>query len=303
MTRTDNWKLFFFELEDFVENLGRYKGSINFDPARLEKIEERLDLIKRLEKKYGGTIEEMLAHLEESRRALEGIQNSDATQKKLEEQITGLEKELKARAANITHLRKQAAGGLQEKIVGELKQLGMPKVRFQVQIEDRTSDSGKVLYAGTGRDQVEFMIAPNLGEPFKKLVQIASGGELSRIMLAIKTVLAESDHINSLIFDEVDAGIGGEVAIAVGERLKGLAKSKQVLCITHLATIAVQADNQIKVEKITQADRTVTRVSSVTGPEQQEEIARMLAGDRTGDTSLKHAQELLQKYGSRGTRG
>ena len=293
----------FFELEDFVENLGRYKGSINFDPARLEKIEERLDLIKRLEKKYGGTIEEVLAHLEESRRALEGIQNSDATQKKLEEQITGLEKELKARAANITRLRKQAAGGLQEKIVGELKQLGMPKVRFQVQIEDRTSDSGKVLYAGTGKDQVEFMIAPNLGEPFKKLVQIASGGELSRIMLAIKTVLAESDHINSLIFDEVDAGIGGEVAIAVGERLKGLAKSKQVLCITHLATIAVQADNQIKVEKITQADRTVTRVSSVTGPEQQEEIARMLAGDRTGDTSLKHAQELLQKYGSRGTRG
>ena len=293
----------FFELEDFVENLDRYKGSINFDPARLEKIEERLDLIKRLEKKYGGTIEEVLAHLEESRRALEGIQNSDATQKKLEEQITGLEKEIKARAANITHLRKQAAVGLQEKIVGELKQLGMPKVRFQVQIEDRTSDSGKVLYAGTGKDKVEFLIAPNLGEPFKKLVQIASGGELSRIMLAIKTVLAESDHINSLIFDEVDAGIGGEVAIAVGERLKGLAKSKQVLCITHLATIAVQADNHIKVEKITQADRTVTRVSSVTGPEQQEEIARMLAGDRTGDTSLKHAQELLQKYGFRRSRG
>jgi DNA repair protein RecN (Recombination protein N) len=293
----------FFELEDFVENLGRYKGSINFDPARLEKIEERLDLIKRLEKKYGGTIEEVLAHLEESRRTLEGIQNSDATQKKLEEQISGLEKELKARAANISDLRKQAAGGLQEKIVGELKQLGMPKVRFQVQIEDRTSDSGKVLYAGTGKDKVEFLISPNLGEPFKKLVQIASGGELSRIMLAIKSVLAESDHINSLIFDEVDAGIGGEVAIAVGERLKGLAKNKQVLCITHLATIAVQADNHIKVEKITQADRTVTRVSPVTGAEQQEEIARMLAGDRTGDTSLKHAQELLQKYGSRGSRG
>jgi DNA repair protein RecN (Recombination protein N) len=293
----------FFELEDFVENLGRYKGSINFDPARLEKIEERLDLIKRLEKKYGGTIEEVLAHLEESRRALEGIQNSDATQKKLEEQISGLEKELRQRAANISDLRKQAAGGLQEKIVGELKQLGMPKVRFQVQIEDRTSDSGKVLYAGTGKDKVEFLISPNLGEPFKKLVQIASGGELSRIMLAIKSVLAESDHINSLIFDEVDAGIGGEVAIAVGERLKGLAKNKQVLCITHLATIAVQADNHIKVEKITQADRTVTRVSPVTGAEQQEEIARMLAGDRTGDTSLKHAQELLQKYGSRGSRG
>jgi len=293
----------FFELEDFVESLGRYKGSINFDPGRLDKIEERLDLIKRLERKYGGTIEEVLAHLEESRRALEGIQNSDANQKKLEEQIAGLEKELRQRAANITRLRKQAAGGLQEKIVWELRQLGMPKVRFQVQIEDRMSDGGKLLYSGSGKDKVEFLISPNQGEPFKKLVQIASGGELSRIMLAIKSVLAESDHINSLIFDEVDAGIGGEVAIAVGERLKGLAKSKQVLCITHLATIAVQADNHIKVEKITQADRTVTRVSAVTGPEQQEEIARMLAGDRTGDTSLKHAQELLQKYGSRGRRG
>ena len=293
----------FFELEDFVESLGRYKGSINFDPGRLDKIEERLDLIKRLERKYGGTIEEVLAHLEESRRALEGIQNSDANQKKLEEQIAGLEKELRQRAANITRLRKQAAGGLQEKIVWELRQLGMPKVRFQVQIEDRMSDGGKLLYSGSGKDKVEFLISPNQGEPFKKLVQIASGGELSRIMLAIKSVLAESDHINSLIFDEVDAGIGGEVAIAVGERLKGLAKSKQVLCITHLATIAVQADNHIKVEKITQADRTVTRVSAVTGAEQQEEIARMLAGDRTGDTSLKHAQELLQKYGSRGRRG
>jgi len=293
----------FFELEDFVESLGRYKGSINFDPGRLDKIEERLDLIKRLERKYGGTIEEVLAHLEESRRALEGIQNSDANQKKLEEQIAGLEKELRQRAANITRLRKQAAGGLQEKIVWELRQLGMPKVRFQVQIEDRMSDGGKLLYSGSGKDKVEFLISANQGEPFKKLVQIASGGELSRIMLAIKSVLAESDHINSLIFDEVDAGIGGEVAIAVGERLKGLAKSKQVLCITHLATIAVQADNHIKVEKITQADRTVTRVSAVTGAEQQEEIARMLAGDRTGDTSLKHAQELLQKYGSRGRRG
>ena len=141
------------------------------------------------------------------------------------------------------------------------------------------------------------MISPNPGEPYKKLAQIASGGELSRIMLAIKSVLAESDRINSLIFDEVDAGIGGEVAIAVGERLKRLAQRKQVLCITHLATIAVQADNHIKVEKVTQAGRTVTRVNPVIGNEQQQEIARMLAGDKTGDTSLKHAQELLKKYG------
>jgi len=287
----------FFELEDFVENLGRYKGSIDFDPSRLEQIEERLDLIKRLEKKYGGSIESVLAYREDSQKQLEGIQNSDATQKKLEGEISALEKELRARAGDITNLRKQASTGLQGKIVEELIQLGMPKVRFSVQIEDRTNDGGRVLYSNTGKDKVEFLISPNPGEPYKRLAQIASGGELSRIMLAIKSVLAESDRITSLIFDEVDAGIGGEVAIAVGERLKRLARRKQVLCITHLATIAVQADNHIKVEKVTQAGRTVTRVSPVTGDERQQEIARMLAGDKTGDTSLKHAGELLQKYG------
>jgi DNA repair protein RecN (Recombination protein N) len=287
----------FYELEDFVENVGRYKGSIDFDPTRLDRIEERLDLIKRLEKKYGGSIEAVLAYCRDSQKELEEIQGSDAAQKKLEGEIAVLEKELKAKALDITNLRKKASIGLREKIVEELIQLGMPKVRFSVQIEDRTGEGGKVLYSSTGKDKVEFLISPNPGEPYKRLAQIASGGELSRIMLAIKSVLAESDHINSLIFDEVDAGIGGEVAIAVGERLKRLARRKQVLCITHLATIAVQADNHIKVQKVTQAGRTVTRVNPVTGAERQEEVARMLAGDKTGDTSLKHARELLQKYG------
>jgi DNA repair protein RecN (Recombination protein N) len=287
----------FFELEDFVQNLGRYKGSIDFDPSRLEQIEERLDLIKRLERKYGGSIETVLAYREDSQKQLESIQGSEATQQKLEGEISAVEKELRTRAERITNLRKQASAGLREKIVEELVQLGMPKVRFSVQVEDRSGEGGKVLYSNTGKDRVEFLISPNPGEPYKRLAQIASGGELSRIMLAIKSVLAESDHINSLIFDEVDSGIGGEVAIAVGERLKRLGRRKQVLCITHLATIAVQADNHIKVQKVTQAGRTVTRVNPVTGAERQQEIARMLAGDKTGDTSLKHAQELLQKYG------
>jgi DNA repair protein RecN (Recombination protein N) len=287
----------FYELEDFAENLSRYKGSIEYDPARLEKIEERLDLIKRLERKYGGSIEAILAHLEDSRRQLEGIQNSDSTQKRLESEIAALEKELRQRASGLTASRMRAAESLQGKIVAELVQLGMPKVRFAVQIEDRGSSDGKVLYSSTGKDKVEFLISPNPGEPYKRLAQIASGGELSRIMLAIKSVLAESDRIGSLIFDEVDAGIGGEVAIAVGERLKRLARHKQVLCITHLATIAVQADNHIKVEKVPQAGRTVTRVSPISGQERQREVARMLAGDRTGDTSLRHAGELLEKYG------
>ena len=264
----------FFELEDFVQNLGRYKGSIDFDPSRLEQIEERLDLIKRLERKYGGSIETVLAYREDSQKQLESIQGSEATQQKLEGEISAVEKELRTRAERITNLRKQASAGLREKIVEELVQLGMPKVRFSVQVEDRSGEGGKVLYSNTGKDRVEFLISPNPGEPYKRLAQIASGGELSRIMLAIKSVLAESDHINSLIFDEVDSGIGGEVAIAVGERLKRLGRRKQVLCITHLATIAVQADNHIKVQKVTQAGRTVTRVNPVTGAERQQDAGR-----------------------------
>jgi hypothetical protein len=149
-----------------------------------------------------------------------------------------------------------------------------------------------------GLDAVEFVISPNLGEPFKRLRSIASGGELSRVMLAIKGVLAASDRMSTLIFDEVDAGIGGEVALSVGERLARLAASKQVLCVTHLATIAARADNHLRIDKETSGGRTVTRVERVAGASRREEIARMLAGDRTGELSLQHAQELLDRLGA-----
>ena len=187
---------------------------------------------------------------------------------------------------------------LQERIEEELRHLGMPKVQFQVLVEDRSSETGKPVFAAHGKDHIEFLISPNLGEPFKRLVQIASGGEMSRVMLAIKSVLAESDHIRCLIFDEVDAGIGGEVGLAVGGRLKKLSEAKQILCITHLATIAAQADNHMRVEKVSQSGRTMTRLETVDGEARREELARMLSGDRTGEASLRHADELLRKYSS-----
>jgi DNA repair protein RecN (Recombination protein N) len=149
-----------------------------------------------------------------------------------------------------------------------------------------------------GIDEVEFLIAPNPGEAAKPLVRIASGGELSRVALAAKTVLASSDSVDCLIFDEVDAGIGGEVAVAVGDHLKGLGKMKQVLCITHLASIAVRADNQYRVEKEISGGRTTTRLSRMEGRHRAEEIARMLAGDPHEEASLAHATELLKKYGN-----
>jgi DNA repair protein RecN (Recombination protein N) len=287
----------FYELEDLAQGVAERQAQMQFDPARQERVEERLALLRKLKKKYGGSVAEVLAHAESSRRELEGIEGSGELAKKLEGEIAALEKELKAKAAEISQARRQAAAGLQSRAEEELRQLGMPKVRFQVDIQDRTNEAGKLLYTATGKDKVEFLISPNPGEPFRRLAQIISGGEMSRVMLALKNVLASSDHIGTLIFDEVDSGIGGEVALAVGERLKNLAAEKQVLCITHLATIAVRADNHIKVEKAASGQRTVTRVSQVSGAARREEIARMLAGDRTGDTSLKHAEELLARYG------
>jgi DNA repair protein RecN (Recombination protein N) len=287
----------FYELEDLAQGVAERKEQMQFDPARQERVEERLALIRKLKKKYGGSVNEVLAHAQDCRRELEGIEGSGELARKLEGEIAALEKELKARAGEISQARRQAAAGLQARVEEELKQLGMPKVRFQVDLQDRTNEAGKLLYTATGKDKVEFLISPNQGEPFRRLAQIISGGEMSRVMLALKTVLASSDQIGTLIFDEVDSGIGGEVALAVGERLKSLAAEKQVLCITHLATIAVRADNHIKVEKASAGERTVTRVAQVSGTARREEIARMLAGDRRGDTSLKHAEELLARYG------
>ena len=149
-------------------------------------------------------------------------------------------------------------------------------------------------------DNIEFVISTNPGEPFKRLRKIASGGELSRVMLAIKSILAESDNINVLIFDEVDAGIGGEVAVAVGSKLKKLSEIKQIFCITHLATIAVYADNHFKVEKNIKDNRTLTLVERIKGNLVTKEISRMLSGDRNNEAALKHAEELLKKYRSKG---
>ncbi len=294
----DQFNSAFYEIEDFSNSIGRYKSEVEFDPARLESMEDRLALIRKLKKKYGGTIEEILSYLRSAQQELEGIKNWEEEKRKLTEEISVLEKQLKQKAEKLTEFRQTAAGKLQVKIEAELVQLGMPKVKFAVKVTGRENDSGKPVYNPSGKDKVEFMISPNPGEPQKRLAQIVSGGEISRIMLAIKYVLAESDHINSLVFDEVDAGIGGEVALSVGDRLKKLSSLKQVLCVTHLATIAVRADNHVKVEKVNKDARTVAVVEKITGEKRREEIARMLAGDRKGETSLMHADELLRKYGS-----
>ncbi len=287
----------FFELEDVVETVRDYQSRVSFSTDRLEACEDRLALIRRLEKKYGSTIEEVLSYLDEARRQLAGLETWEEDKAQLEQQISAGERDLLAAAREISSARKAAAAELGKRIEAIINTLGMAKARFTVAVEPRESASGKASCGPSGLDVVSFRIAANLGEPLKELKDIASGGEISRVMLAIKTVLAENDHIQALVFDEIDAGIGGEVALAVGTHLHSLARHKQVLCITHLASIAVRADNHIKVEKSPKDDRTVTRVAEIAGDQRVEEIARMLAGDRTGKTSRSHAEELLARYG------
>lgn len=286
----------YYELEDLTQSIRSYRAGIKFDPQRLEVVAERLAVIHRLKKKYAPGIEEILHHCRLCEEKLERIENLEEEKESVAKAVAELEMEVKHKAQELSSDRNSASAILQGKVEKELQQLGMPKAHFKVKVHERRNKDGKLVYNLTGKDRVEFLIAPNPGEPFKQLVQIASGGEISRVMLAIKSVLAESDHVSSLVFDEVDAGIGGEVALSVGRHLKGLSASKQILCITHLATIAAQADNHIKVEKIGRSGRTIIRVEAVNGESRREEIARMLAGDKSGEASLRHADELLRKY-------
>ena len=293
----------FYEIEDFAQNIRQYLSRTEFSPGRLDDVQTRLQSIRALEKKYGDSIEAVLEYARTSEQELAGMENWEEEKLKLTDQIAITEKAIAEAARQLSQKRTAASKELEKRIEHELADLGMPKVRFRVMISDAARADGTPVLTPWGKDAIEFVISPNLGEPFKRLRAIASGGELSRVMLAIKGVLADSDHVGTLIFDEVDAGIGGEVAISVGERLGALSRHKQVLCITHLATIAVRADNHLRIEKVLADGRTVTRVERVIGSARQEEIARMLAGDRKGELSLQHAGELLARYAPRGDRG
>jgi len=289
----------FYEIEDFIQSIRQYRDKAAFDPQRLEQVQERLSSIRALEKKYGDTIEKVLEFQRESEQELSGMENWEEEKKNLESEISKSESRVSALARDLSQKRMAAAQILQQRVEEELRALGMPKVGFRVMIKDAVKADGTPVVTPWGKDAIEFVISPNQGEAWKRLRSIASGGELARTMLAMKSILAENDRVSTLIFDEVDAGIGGEIAISVGERLHSLSRHKQVLCITHLATIAARADNHLKIEKSAQNGRTVTRVEKVAGAARREEIARMLAGDKKGDVSLQHARELLEKYGPR----
>ncbi len=286
----------FYEIEDITEAVRGYHEGIDFSPERLEACESRLAEIHRLCKKYGPSVDDVLRYREDAAEKLEKLSRWEEDKESIRAEINELEKQVRKTAEELSTLRREAAADLEKKIMKKLHDLGMPKGQFAIRIEQKLSPAGRPVCGSHGFDTVEFLISPNEGEPVKPLKDIASGGELSRVMLAVKTIFAETDHITSLIFDEIDVGIGGEVAVAVGDHLAGLGNYKQVLCITHLASIAVRADNHIQVRKESVKGRAITRVESITGKDRVGEIARMLAGDSSGRESLEYAEELLKKY-------
>ena len=278
----------YYEMQDIGEFFTSYLSKLIFDPERLEQVQERLSLINKLKKKYGATIADIVAYRDSAQAELDALQEGEQDKTVLEKEIPALEAELFAAGTALSKKRNAAAATLQQKTQDILAQLGMPKVVFAVQVSAPEPNGNKQRAGMYGFDSVEFLIST------KPLNKIASGGELSRVMLALKTVLAAADEADTLVFDEIDTGIGGEVARAVAEHLQRLARDKQILCITHLAVIAASADTHIKIRKIQSDNTSLSLAQIIAGDARVEEIARMLAGDEVSAASRVHAKELLE---------
>jgi len=284
---------------DLARDLSGYLQEIEFEPERLEEVEERLNLIYSLKRKYGETISEILAFGAQAQEELDAITHAEERMQTLISEEKKLLKLLAEKALAVSAKRHQASEQLSKEIEGELKDLRMDEAKFSVSFSTSPDprglpmpDGSRVAFDQNGFEQVEFLVAPNLGEGMKPLVKIASGGETSRLMLALKNVLARADHTPTLIFDEIDQGIGGRVGAVVGEKLWNLAKEHQVLCITHLAQLAGYGDRHFKVEKSVTEGRTVTVVANVTDQDRLVELAQML-GD-VSEGTLQSANEILE---------
>ena len=265
---------------DAAETVRDFADEFDFSPEELDQLESRLDVIYRLKKKYGPTVADMLDYLEKCKAELEQIQDADDTIQKLEKELDKARKEA----------RKKAADSLQKRVQEELRQLDMPKVQFVAEFSPSTGQDGM---DDTGMDQVQFLMSANLGEALKPIQKVASGGELARIMLALKNVLAEDDGIGSLVFDEVDTGVSGRAAQKVAEKMADVARRKQVLCVTHLPQIAAMADTHFSVEKGEKKGRTFTNVERLEQEGRVDELARLIGGAAVTDSLRASASELL----------
>jgi len=274
-------------VEELGRELARYRDSVDHDPARLERVRSRLDLVFRLVRKYGDTVEDVIEQGRAARAELDALESSDERLRELEGRERELGGERRRRAEGLTKRRLEGAARLEEAVAPLLAELGMEGGVFRVAFEPRAEPGP------AGAEDVEFLVSLNPGFDPGPLDRIASGGELSRLMLALKTVLVRGDRIPTLVFDEIDAGVGGEVAHRVAERLAAVAREHQVFVITHLPQIAARADAHVRVEKGSVAGKAATRVRRLEGEERIEELARMLGGDPESGVARRHARELL----------
>lgn len=277
-------------MDDAAYGLRDYVGRLEGDPARLEDVESRLAALDRLKRKYGHTLEEVLAFRDDVAKRIDEIENSADRRATLEKRRSEAGQEYEKRAEELSRLRASAAAKLSKQVESELKSLAMSGTRFQIALS--TCE-----WTAAGTDQIEFLVSPNRGEELKALQKIASGGELSRLALALKTAIGDADSnqgVITLVFDEVDAGVGGAAAAAVGKRLKTLSRKNQVICVTHLAQIAGFADHQYAVSKREKKGRITTQIEELGREERAREIGRMLSGEHITSEALKQAEQLIQ---------
>lgn len=290
----------YYQLQELAEELRIYADKIFFDEAELKKVEDRLGEINRLKRKYGPTVEKVLEYYANIKKEVAGLQDSSRELGALQEDIDRLAGLYGEKAARLSQMRRQIALTFAAELKKQLHDLAMPQVEFEVAFEKTSSDEGievdgkMVRPYSWGIDRIEFLLSPNPGENLKPLQKIASGGEISRIMLAIKSIVADSDQVATMVFDEIDSGIGGNTAQKVAERLARIGSKRQVICITHLPQIASIADEHFLIAKEIEAGLTKTAVASIKDEARIKEIARMLGGEMS-PASIFHAQEMIER--------
>ena len=283
----------FYALQDAAHQVKNVLDELEFDPARLNEVEQRLALFQNLKRKYGSTIEEILAYYDKIRTELNELLNRDEILQVKERKVLEMELALQELAAQLSAIRKNAAHDLSEAIMAELRELHMEKAKFIVNFDEL------LFFDANGKDQVIFYISTNVGEPPKSLPKIASGGELSRMMLALKTIFSSSNGITSIIFDEVDTGVSGRVAQAIAEKIAAISINSQVLCISHLPQVAAMADHHYFIKKEVEHDRTFTSLFEIDTEARIEEVSRMMSGAEITELTLQHATELLNMANAR----
>ena len=278
----------YYRLQDLSRSLGEMRENISFSPAELDSLISRLNQIDNLKKKYGSSIDEIITYRDDIVSKLEKIDNFDDEKHRLEKQLIASKNELLAACSILTALRKEIAAELETKILAELSDLNFKDARMEITVEPLSTPTEE------GMDKIEILISANRGEPLKPLYKIASGGEMSRIMLAFKNIISSSDMIPTLIFDEIDNGISGITASIVAKKLGEISRQHQIICITHLPQIAAAGDRNYRIYKETDGEKTFTRVEKLSDEEKVSEVARLLGGTTITDTTLKSAKELIE---------